>query len=196
MSIANLLTVAAFLSLIANRLVEALATPIFTKYKWDKLALMYIAWLFGGMLTVFSGINLFADIPGITMHPTVGLILSGLVAGGGANLLHELFGALGQGKARTRSFSPVAGMTDATRMLARIFGQRGFAAYVCLNGVSSVPGFEGLSATQIKLFDVCLGDSRMFAAIVDVFTILEDLKAEGKLGSTKPWYDDYDASAI
>lgn len=99
MSITTLLAAAAFLSLVANRLVEGLVTPLFTKFKWDKLPLMYIAWAAGTALTILSGINLFNGIPGITMAPVVGLVLSGLVAGGGANLLHELFASLGQGKA-------------------------------------------------------------------------------------------------
>jgi len=96
---AVLLTAAAFLSLVANRLVEGLATPIFDKYEWDKLPLMYISWAVGCGLVVASGVNLFADIPGVTMAPALGLVLSGLVAGGGSNLLHELFGTLGQRRA-------------------------------------------------------------------------------------------------
>ncbi len=93
---ATLLTAAAFLSLVANRLVEGLVTPLFDKYEWDKLPLMYIAWAVGCGLVIASGINLFAGIPGVEMLPVVGLVLSGLVAGGGSNLLNELFDTLGQ----------------------------------------------------------------------------------------------------
>ena len=93
---AVLLTAATFLSLVANRLVEGLVTPLFDKFEWDKFALMYIAWAVGCGLVVASGINLFTGVPGVAMPPALGLILSGLVAGGGSNLLHELFGALGQ----------------------------------------------------------------------------------------------------
>lgn len=95
---AVLLTAAAFLSLVANRLVEGLATPIFDKFKLDKFWLMYIAWGVGGVLVVVSGVNLFADIPGATMPSVLGLILSGLVAGGGSNFINELFDAFGQGR--------------------------------------------------------------------------------------------------
>ncbi len=95
---AVLLTAAAFLSLVANRLVEGLATPIFDKFKLDKFWLMYIAWGVGGVLVVVSGVNLFTDIPGVTMPSVLGLILSGLVAGGGSNFINELFDAFGQGR--------------------------------------------------------------------------------------------------
>lgn len=93
-----LLVAATFLSLVANRLVEGLATPIFDKFKLDKFWLMYIAWAICGGLTAVSGINLFAAIPGVVMPAGVGLVLSALVSGGGANLLNELFDWLGQGR--------------------------------------------------------------------------------------------------
>lgn len=99
---AVLLTAAAFLSLVANRLVEGLVTPIFDKFKLEKFWLMYIAWAVGGVLVVVSGVNLFADIPGVTMPSVLGLILSGLVAGGGSNFLNELFDAFGQGRRSLR----------------------------------------------------------------------------------------------
>lgn len=94
----TLLVAAAFLSLVANRLVEGLVTPAFDKFKLDKFWLMYISWAVGGVLVVVSGVNLFTAIPGVAMPAVVGLVLSGLVAGGGSNLLNELFDWLGQGK--------------------------------------------------------------------------------------------------
>ena len=72
---------------LANRLVAALVTPIFDKYDWEKFWIMYIAWVVAGVLVAFSQVNLFAEfIP----NEIVGLILTGIVAGGGANLLHDL----------------------------------------------------------------------------------------------------------
>ena len=84
---ANLVT-AAFLATITNRLVEGLIKPVFVKYKLDKFWLMYIAWLIGTALVFATGINLFV---GVFTDPIVGLILTALVAGGGANLLNDLF---------------------------------------------------------------------------------------------------------
>jgi len=95
--IALLLTAAGFLSLVANRLVEGLVTPIFTKFGWEKFWLMYVAWAIGGVLVGVSGVNLFAVVPGADVPATLGLILSGLVAGGGSNFMNELFDTFGQG---------------------------------------------------------------------------------------------------
>jgi hypothetical protein len=72
---------------LANRLVEMLITPIFDHYSWDKFILMYIAWVFAGVLVFLAGVNLFeAYIPSVI----VGKVLTAVVAGGGSNLLHDL----------------------------------------------------------------------------------------------------------
>ena len=72
---------------LANRLVAMLVRPLFEKYELDKFWLMYVAWIFSGVLVAFSQVNLFAAyIP----NAIVGLVLTAIVAGGGANLLHDL----------------------------------------------------------------------------------------------------------
>jgi len=72
---------------LANRLVAALATPLFERYGWDKFAVMYIAWAIAGVFVWLSGVNLFvAYIPNVL----IGKILTAIVAGGGSNLLHDL----------------------------------------------------------------------------------------------------------
>lgn len=87
---AGLLVTAAFLATVTNRLVEGLVKPFFDKYKWDKFILMYVAWTVGAGLVFLTGIDLFA---GVFVHPLVGRVLTALVAGGGANLLNDLFDA-------------------------------------------------------------------------------------------------------
>jgi hypothetical protein len=72
---------------LSNRLVEALVTPIFEKYKLEKFWLMYVAWAVSGILVWLSGLNLFVEF---MPDPLVGKILTAIVAGGGANLLHDL----------------------------------------------------------------------------------------------------------
>lgn len=73
--------------ILANRLVDMLITPLFEKYGLDKFWLKYVAWGVSGVLVAFSQVNLFVDyIPNVT----VGLVLTAIVAGGGANLLHDL----------------------------------------------------------------------------------------------------------
>jgi len=72
---------------LANRLIAALVTPLFEKYNWDKYWLMYASWVLSGILVWLAGVNLFAAfIPG----ELIGKILTAVVAGGGANLLHDL----------------------------------------------------------------------------------------------------------
>lgn len=80
--------VALFLVVVANRLVEALAVPVFDKFNWDKFLVQYIAWAVGGLLVWLSGVNLFtAYLP----DPLAGQILTAVLSGGGATLLHDIF---------------------------------------------------------------------------------------------------------
>ena len=72
---------------LSNRLVEALIHPLFEKYELDKFWLMYIAWVVSGVLVFLADANLFADI---IINPMIGKVLTAIVAGGGANLLHDL----------------------------------------------------------------------------------------------------------
>ena len=74
-------------SIIANRLVEGLIVPIFDKFEWDKFWLLYIAWIVAGAIVWLAQINLFVEIFPSNL---VGLILTAICAGGGANLLHDL----------------------------------------------------------------------------------------------------------
>lgn len=79
---------AAFMVTVAERLVAGLITPLWERFKWDKFYLMYVGWAMGGILVSFSQVNIFANyIP----NPTIGLVLTAVVSGGGANLLHDLF---------------------------------------------------------------------------------------------------------
>lgn len=79
---------AAFLATIANRLVAGFITPLFDKFKLDKFYLMYVSWAIGGALVFLTGLNFFQYFIASSI---VGQVLSAIVAGGGANLLHDLF---------------------------------------------------------------------------------------------------------
>lgn len=83
---AAIMSMVAGLMVLANKLVDALALPIFEKYDWNKFWLMYVAWGFSGVLVALAGINLFE---GVFTNDIVGLVLTAIVAGGGANLLHD-----------------------------------------------------------------------------------------------------------
>ena len=73
--------------ILSNRLIEALIIPIFEKYELDKFWLMYLAWIVSGVLVFLANANLFTDI---IPDPMIGKVLTSIVAGGGANLLHDL----------------------------------------------------------------------------------------------------------
>lgn len=89
MEFAEMLTVAVFLSVVANRLIEALVKPVFGKFGLDTFWLLYVSWPIGGLLVGLSGVNLFAAyLP----TPIVGQILTAIVCGGGANFINDLFG--------------------------------------------------------------------------------------------------------
>lgn len=80
--------VAIFMATVANRLVEGLIKPFYAQFKWDTFTLLYVSWVVAGLLVWLTGVNLFAPfIP----DPLTGKILSAIVAGGGANLLADLF---------------------------------------------------------------------------------------------------------
>ena len=72
---------------LANRLVAALVTPIFEKYGLDKFWLMFVSWALSGVFVWLTGVNLFAAY---ISNVLVGKVLTAVVAGGGANLLHDL----------------------------------------------------------------------------------------------------------
>jgi hypothetical protein len=83
----SLLALLLGISVLANAIIEALVTPIFDRYSWDKFWLMYVAWVVAGVLTFLGGINLFETVFG---SPLVGLILTAVIAGRASNILHDL----------------------------------------------------------------------------------------------------------
>jgi hypothetical protein len=82
---------ALFLSVVANRLIEALKAPIIQKYpNLDLWWLIYVSWVVGAALAWLAQINLFALlIP--NLDPLAGRILSAIVIGGGSNLINDIF---------------------------------------------------------------------------------------------------------
>lgn len=80
------LTVAGFLSLAANRIIEAVIRPIKERVDIDWWWLIYVSWVFGGVLAWLAGLQLFAEY--IPDYPIVDKVLTAIVVGGGANLLN------------------------------------------------------------------------------------------------------------
>jgi hypothetical protein len=87
----NELTIAIFLSVVANRIIEAIAQPVKLKFPaLDLWWLIYVSWGVGGLLAWFAGVNLFtALVP--SLDPMIGRVLTAVVVGGGSNLLADLF---------------------------------------------------------------------------------------------------------
>jgi hypothetical protein len=82
------LVAAIMMATVAERLTAGLITPVFTKFKLDTFYLLYAGWAVGGLLVWFTKANVFADyVP----DPLTGQVLTAVVAGGGGNLLHDLF---------------------------------------------------------------------------------------------------------
>ncbi len=90
-SAGQLALTAVFLVAVVNKVVDGLIKPLFDKYEWDKFPIMYIAWALGGVVVGLSNINLFVDVAP-DLNYTAGLILSAIVAGGGANILNDFMG--------------------------------------------------------------------------------------------------------
>jgi hypothetical protein len=81
------LQTAFLLAVLVNRLVAFFVTPIFERNHLDRFYLMYVSALVGFALTLFAGINL---VPTLFTNTLVGQILTAIIVGGGANLLHDL----------------------------------------------------------------------------------------------------------
>lgn len=80
---------ALFLSVIANRVIEAFVAPISKKWPGlDLWWLIYVSWAVGGAIGWIANINLFeAYLPDVL----VGRVMTAVVIGGGSNLLADLF---------------------------------------------------------------------------------------------------------
>jgi uncharacterized BrkB/YihY/UPF0761 family membrane protein len=83
------LVIASFLSLVANRIVEAVVQPLKLKFpKLDLWWLIYVTWLIGGVLGYAAGVNLFSEyLPNVL----IGRVLTAIVIGGGSNLIADTF---------------------------------------------------------------------------------------------------------
>ena len=86
----DVLTVALFLSVLTNRVVEAFVAPLKKRYPdFDMWWLVYVAWIVGGFVGWLANVNLFvAYIP----SELAGRVMTAVVIGGGANLINDIFG--------------------------------------------------------------------------------------------------------
>jgi hypothetical protein len=85
------LGIGSFLSLATERIVAAIMAPI--KKKWpdvDYWWLIYPSWLLGSFLAYAAGINLLLTLVP-NLDPFFGRILTAVIVGGGANLIHDIF---------------------------------------------------------------------------------------------------------
>lgn len=92
----EVLSKAVLLSVLGNRLVDGLITPVFDRFKWDKFWLKYVAWALCGLFAGLGEVNLLAGVLpeviwGAMSGRVVGIVLTAVIAGGGANLIHDVF---------------------------------------------------------------------------------------------------------
>jgi len=85
----SMVSIVSGIAVLTNRFVTALVTPLFDKYQWERLYIMYIAWALSGVIVWLTGVNLFVTLFE-EKYVMVGKILTAIIAGGGANLLHDL----------------------------------------------------------------------------------------------------------
>ena len=93
-----------FLALVVNRILEHLFKPLrsllllyiapnTTKLAWLDFITPYVAWVAGGVLSWYTDIDLIsALVPSIA--PLVAKLLTAIVIGGGAGLIHDIFDPL------------------------------------------------------------------------------------------------------
>jgi len=83
-----------FLAVVNQKIVDYLAAPIRTHFPdLDLWWLIYVALVTGAAIAWFANVNLFGDyVP----DALAGRILSMIVIGGGASLIHDIFNGNGQ----------------------------------------------------------------------------------------------------
>lgn len=84
------LAAAVLIAVFGERITEYFITPLFEKAGWDKAWLLYVGALPGFILCMAARIDLFAML-GVALPYYLGVIATGLVVGGGANLVHDIF---------------------------------------------------------------------------------------------------------
>ncbi len=85
------LAVVFFLALINNRVLEYFVVPIFTKLQIPKMGLMYVSLITGLALSWLASANLFVNL---FQSPAAGIALTGILIGGGSNLIADILNAL------------------------------------------------------------------------------------------------------
>jgi hypothetical protein len=85
------ITTVAFLAVLNNRLVEMILKPLLSlsRPRQSKDLLLYISIATGIGMAFYSNANLLGQY---FDPPIVGVVVTGIIIGGGSNLIHDLFG--------------------------------------------------------------------------------------------------------
>ncbi len=81
------LTIALFLATINYKIVDYFVTPLFDQFGWPKKFMMYVSGVTGLLIALAANVNLFT---GMFQSPIIGVILTGLLTGAGANIIHDV----------------------------------------------------------------------------------------------------------
>lgn len=87
-------TLAVFLALVNERLIEYFVAPIFDQRGWSQY-ILYVSLATGALISLAFGIDLFGPMAAALdmqmIAPWAGYILTAITVGGGSNLLHDLW---------------------------------------------------------------------------------------------------------
>lgn len=82
------------LAVVNERIVEYVFAPLFEQFEVEKKWLLYVSLGTGLALTLVARVDVMAAF-GVTLAYPVNLVVSGILVGGGSNLLHEIMDFLG-----------------------------------------------------------------------------------------------------
>ena len=89
---------AVFLSVLNAKIIEYFVTPLFDARGWDKRFILYVSLVTGLLIGLATGVDLItplAEQAGQRVAYPAGMIITGILIGGGANLIYDIFDTIG-----------------------------------------------------------------------------------------------------
>lgn len=96
--VSNAMGLAMFLSVLNAKVVEYFVTPLFEAQNWDKRYQLYVSLVTGLFITWVTKLDLISPVAqevGQQVIQPAGIIITGILVGGGANMLYDVFDTIG-----------------------------------------------------------------------------------------------------